>query len=89
MESIVKVGDTIPDIQEGLNAGIWSIELAKTGNEMGMTEAEIDALDPVVRSEKLERARKRMHQTGAHYVVDSVGDVPPLIDQRLAAGERP
>jgi phosphonoacetaldehyde hydrolase len=33
-----------------------------------------------------------MHQTGAHYVVDSIADVPPLLDQinaHLADGERP
>ncbi len=91
-EAFVKVGDTLPDIEEGLNAGMWTAGLAKTGNEMGLTEAEIAALAPDAREEKLERARKRMRQTGAHFVVDSIGDVPPLLDEinaRLAAGERP
>src|SRR5207249_702218 len=41
MEAMVKVGDTLPDIEEGLNAGMWTIGLAKTGNEMGLTESEI------------------------------------------------
>ena len=92
MEAMVKIGDTLPDIEEGLNAGIWTIGLAKTGNEMGMTAAQIEALEPDVRQSKLARAYKRMHQTGAHYVVDSIADVPPVLDainQRLTAGERP
>ena len=92
LEAFVKIGDTLPDIEEGLNAGMWTVGLAKTGNEMGLTEAQIAALSPEARDEKLERARKRMRQTGAHFVVDSVGDVPPLLDEinaRLAAGERP
>ena len=92
MEAIVKVGDTVPDIYEGINAGMWAIGLAKTGNEMGMTEAEIDALDPEIRERKLERAYTRLAQAGAHYVVDGIGDVPPLLDDinaRLARGERP
>jgi phosphonoacetaldehyde hydrolase len=92
MEAFVKVGDTLPDIEEGLNAGMWTVGLAKTGNEIGLTEQEIAALDPESRSARLERAYKRMHQTGAHYVVDSIADVPPLIEQinaRLANGERP
>jgi len=42
MEAFVKVGDTLPDIEEGLNAGMWTIGLAETGNEMGLTEAQID-----------------------------------------------
>ena len=92
MEAFVKVGDTLPDIAEGLNAGMWTIGLAKTGNEMGMTEAEIEMSEPEVRSAKLERAYQRMYHAGAHYVVDGIGDTPPLIDEinaRLARGERP
>jgi phosphonoacetaldehyde hydrolase len=92
MEAFVKVGDTLPDIEEGLNAGMWTVGLARTGNEMGLTEPEIAALDPETRASRLARAYKRMSQTGAHYVVDSIADVPPLlddIDARLARGERP
>ena len=92
LEACVKIGDTLPDIEEGLNASMWTIGLAKTGNEMGLTEKEIGALDPEVRQAKLARAYKRMQQTGAHYVVDSIADVVPILDDlnaRLAACERP
>ena len=92
MEAFVKIGDTLPDISEGLNAGMWTIGLAKTGNEMGLTESEIAALDPNVRESKLARAYQRMYQTGAHYVVDGIADILPILDdinQRLAGGERP
>ncbi len=92
MEAVVKIGDTLPDIEEGLNAGMWTIGLAKSGNEIGLTESEVAALDPQTRQTKLDRAYKRMLQTGAHFVVDSIADVVPLLDQinsRLAAGERP
>lgn len=92
MEAIVKVGDTLPDIHEGLNAGMWSIGLAKTGNEMGMSLAEIARLAPDDYRRRLERAYARMRAAGAHYVVDGLADVPPLlddIDARLARGERP
>jgi phosphonoacetaldehyde hydrolase len=92
MEAFVKVGDTLPDIEEGLNAGMWTIGLAKTGNEMGLPEKEIAALDPEVRSARLARAYKRMQQTGAHYVVDGISEVASLLDQinaRLARGDRP
>jgi phosphonoacetaldehyde hydrolase len=91
-ESVVKVGDTLPDIEEGLSAGMWTIGLAKTGNEIGLNEDEIAALDPEVYEARLARAYKRMQQTGAHYVVDSISDVSPFLDDinaRLARGERP
>ncbi len=91
-EACVKVDDTLPGIDEGLNAAMWTIGLAKTGTEIGLNKEEIDALEPDVLQAKLDRAYKRMHQTGAHYVVDGIWDVPAVLDDinaRLARGERP
>jgi phosphonoacetaldehyde hydrolase len=92
MESIVKIGDTLPDIWEGLNAGMWTIGLAKTGNEMGLTLKEIDELDPETCERRLKRAYDRLAQAGAHYVVDAISDVEPLLDEiqtRLSRGDKP
>ena len=92
MESIVKIGDTLPDIGEGLNAGMWTIGLAKTGNEIGLNEAEIDALPPDDYDRLIDRAYLRMNQAGAHYVVDGIADALPCLDaieSRLARGEKP
>lgn len=92
MEAIVKVGDTLPDIEEGLNAGMWTIGLAKTGNELGLNEAEVAKLAPDTLKARLATATQRMAQTGAHYVVDGIANVPAVLDDiqsRLARGERP
>jgi len=92
MESIVKIGDTLPDISEGLNAGMWTIGLAKTGNEMGLTEQEIDELEPDTRARRLKRASDRLAQAGAHYVVDGISDLEPVLDEiqaRLSRAEKP
>lgn len=92
MEAIVKIGDTLPDIEEGLNAGMWTIGLAKTGNEVGLNVQEIEALTPDDLERRLTRARKRMSQAGAHYVVDGIWGCDAIIDDvntRLARGEKP
>lgn len=92
MEACVKIGDTLPDIDEGLNAGMWTIGLAKSGNEVGLNEREIAELPAAELQRRLERAYQRMHQSGAHYVVDTVAEVLPVIDQiqkQLDLGERP
>ena len=60
--------------------------------EVGLNEEEIAALDAEVLERKLTRARDRMAMAGAHYVVDSIGDIMPCIDDinaRMARGERP
>jgi phosphonoacetaldehyde hydrolase len=92
MEAIVKIGDTLPDIDEGLNAGMWTIGLAKTGNELGLTEKQVAEEDPAAVATKLARAYQRMSHAGAHYVVDGIADVMPALDDihaRLARRERP
>lgn len=91
-EACVKIGDTLPDIYEGLNAGMWTIGLILCGNEAGLPENELNALNEAERDEIRARGRKRFLDAGAHYVVDSIGDTPPIIDEinaRLANGERP
>jgi phosphonoacetaldehyde hydrolase len=92
MSAIVKIGDTIPDIHEGLNAGMWTIAVAATGNELGLSQTEAEALPAGEREQRIARAHERLHSAGAHYVVDGISDVPLLLDQieaRLAQGERP
>ncbi|MBN1345230.1 MAG: phosphonoacetaldehyde hydrolase, partial [Phycisphaerae bacterium] len=70
-EAVVKIDDTTPGIGEGLNAGTWTVGLSKTGNEVGLTAAEIDALSPDVRQRKLARADMNLRQAGAHFVIES------------------
>merc|ERR1712083_1090797 len=40
-QAVVKVDDSGPGIIAGLNAGCWTVGIAKTGNYVGMTEAEM------------------------------------------------
>lgn len=90
--AVVAIGDTRPDVEAGINAGVWTIALAKTGNEVGLTQAEVDALTPTELQDRLHRAYERLASSGAHYVVDTIADVLPVlaeIDQRLARGEQP
>lgn len=92
LQAIVKIGDTAIDIEEGRNAGCWTVGLALTGNEIGLSRAEWAALSASEAQTRLDAARRRLYDVGAHYVIDSLSDVPPIIDAietRLSAGERP
>lgn len=92
VQAAVKIGDTPFDVAEGLNAGMWTIALAVTGNEVGLTEAEWTAL-PTDRQVQLRRAAAdRLRDAGAHEVVDGIADVPAAIERiqaRIAAGDAP
>lgn len=92
MSAIVKIGDTVPDVQEGQNAGMWTVAVAATGNETGLPEAELAALPPAEARRLVEAARQRLGQAGADYVLDGIGEIGPVledIEARLARGELP
>jgi phosphonoacetaldehyde hydrolase len=90
--TMVKIGDTPSDIAEGLNAGMWTIGITRTGNEVGMTAAGWEEASGTEKADALEQAAGRLRQAGAHYLAESVADCVGILDQidaRLRAGERP
>ena len=90
--AVVKVDDTKPGIAEGLNAGTWTIGLSRTGNEVGLNERELAALPEEEVQRRVARAADGLAAVGAHYVVESIADVPAIIDEielRLKMGDRP
>jgi phosphonoacetaldehyde hydrolase len=90
MAAIVKVGDTLADIHEGLNAGCWSVGVAATGNLVGLSEREFGALLPAEREERLNSARAELARAGAHFVVDHLAEIDAVLDEidlLLKAGE--
>ena len=92
VEACVKVDDTVPGVEEGLNAGMWTIGLAVSGNEVGLSLKEWKRLSKAEKEEKRVRAHRRMAQAGAHYTVDTIAEMMPCIDDietRIRRGERP
>lgn len=92
MESIVKIGDTYADIDEGLNAGMWTIGISRSGNELGLSEQEVLDLTYAELAPRLHSIESKMRQRGAHFVARSVGECMPIIETinaRLARGEQP
>jgi phosphonoacetaldehyde hydrolase len=90
--SIVKIGDTVPDIEEGRNAGAWSIGVTETGSEIGLDLDDWRSLPETERMRRSRDAREKLLRAGAHAVVRSVAELPGLIDElnsRLRRGERP
>jgi len=92
MEACVKVGDTLVDIAEGLNAGMWTVGVTKTGNELGLTRAEAEAVPAKELASRLQTASDHLLRAGAHYTVEEVAQLPAIITEigeRLTRGERP
>jgi phosphonoacetaldehyde hydrolase len=90
--AVVKVGDTTADIEEGLNAGTWTVGITRTGNYVGLDLDELTALPDEEKAELILRAADKLRDSGAHYLIGSIADLPPVLDEieiRLALGHRP
>lgn len=90
--ALVKVDDTAPGIGEGRSAGTWTVGVTASGNEVGLSWDDWSALDAAARAEATAKAARVLREAGAHYLIETVADLLPVIDdvaRRLAAGETP
>ncbi len=89
---VVNVGDTVVDMETSANAGVWAIGVSRTGNLCGLSQPEFARLEDEDGVNLVAAARRSLLAAGAHYVVESVAELPPVIDavdDRLRRGESP
>jgi len=79
--SVVKIGDTIPDIEEGRNAGVWSLGVTTTGSEVGLTPTEWNTLSAKDQQTKRVAAETKLRNAGAHAIMESIAELPAWIRQ--------
>ena len=93
IDTVVKVDDTVGGVGEGLNAGCWTVGVARYSNYM-----DIDCLEDEEKltekdiQYKLSKSTKILKESGAHYVVDDITALPWIIDDincKLRNGEKP
>lgn len=76
---VIKVDDTEPGIAEGVAAGCITVAVTLSGNHAGLTAREMAALSEARRNEIRRRARAALKAAGAMHVIDTVADLPSLI----------
>ena len=87
----VKIGDTVIDIEEGKNAGMWTIGLTRTGNLIGLDREQWEQLPETEQEVRLSRAKKTLLEAGADFVAEdlaSCGEALAAIEKHLRNGER-
>lgn len=89
MEAMVKIGDTISDIEEGLNAGMWTVGVSQTGNELGLSQHEVETLPGEKLGKKLSDIEQKFKDSGANFVIHGIWDLFQVIEsinERLTQG---
>ncbi len=88
----VKVDDAVVGLGEGLEAGAWTVGLSASGNGVGLDRGALAMLPQAERAARIEASARALRQAGAHYVIESVAELPPVladIETRIRRGERP
>ncbi|RMF40904.1 MAG: phosphonoacetaldehyde hydrolase [Alphaproteobacteria bacterium] len=93
VKSVVKCDDTVSGIGEAQNAGCWGVGLVRYSNYMNINSLEeAESLPEEEIARRMARTRDILVKAGAHYVIDSLVDLPAVIadiNARLARGEKP
>ncbi|TDI56746.1 MAG: phosphonoacetaldehyde hydrolase [Alphaproteobacteria bacterium] len=93
IQSVIKVDDTISGIGEALEAGCWGVGVSLYSNYMDIDSlAHAESLSDEEMARRLDHTNEILQKAGAHYVIDSLTDIEPVIEdvnRRLARGERP
>lgn len=79
--AVIKVDDTTPGIAEGVAAGCLTVGVLLTGNEAGLTADELAALSEDDKAAIRARVSEKLLAAGADYVIDSVADLPDLVER--------
>lgn len=80
LDRVVKVGDTIEDIKEGARAKVWTVGVVIGGSMLGLTEDEVNNTPGEALKIKTESIKKEMLQAGANFVIDTIAELPEIIE---------
>lgn len=78
---IVAVDDTPVGIEAARNGGMWAVAVSRTGNALGLSEREVAALEEGELARRLESIGEDFRRVGAHFVIESVADLPAVLDE--------
>lgn len=93
IHSVVKVDDTTSGVGEALEAGCWGVGVSLYSNYMDINSLEeAEKMSKEEMQARNEKSKDILTKYGAHYVIDTLVDLPGVIDDinaRLARGEKP
>ena len=79
VRNVVKVGDTISDVKEGVNAGVWTVGVVEGSSELGLSQEEFEALTPQEREAACRKVEESFREAGAQFVIRNLSQLPELI----------
>lgn len=79
VDQVIKVGDTVSDIKEGKNAGVYTVGVIEGSSEMGLSETEYEMLSEAEKEEQIARVKEKFLKAGADAVIRNMKELTDLI----------
>ena len=91
-KSVIKVDDTVSGIEEGINAGCWTVGVYKYGNYVNLSSVEeASYMNKNALKHKEEASKNKLLETGADFVIPDISyldGVVEIINSKLKNNER-
>lgn len=90
--AVIKIGDTVADVEEANNAGVWSVAVVESSSLIGKTQKELKALARREHSLIIKGAYTKLYEAGAHFIIRNLTELDEVleqIDERLMNGQTP
>ncbi|WP_062196880.1 phosphonoacetaldehyde hydrolase [Massilibacterium senegalense] len=81
MNTMIKVGDTVSDMKEGRNAGMWTVGVILGSSELGLSEKEVKEMDKAELEKKIQVVRERLLAAGAHFTILELRELEGIMAQ--------
>jgi len=78
---VIKVGDTVSDVKEGVCAGVISVGVLEGSSELGYSQEEYSSLTEEERENAKRQAGEKFMEAEADYVIEHLGQLTDLIDR--------
>lgn len=82
VHAVAKVGDTVADIKEAKNAGVFAVGIVEGSSVMGLSEDEYTALSPVKKEKEIERVVDVYKKAGADAVILNMSELIGVIENQ-------
>ncbi|KGX94018.1 phosphonoacetaldehyde hydrolase [Pontibacillus halophilus JSM 076056 = DSM 19796] len=81
MSSMVKVGDTVSDMKEGVHAGMWTVGVVLGSSTLGLSKDDVARLDETTLEAHIQEARRRLVEAGADYVIRDMSELMGILHE--------
>ncbi|CAJ1197337.1 phosphonoacetaldehyde hydrolase [Companilactobacillus nantensis] len=79
-KKIIKVGDTLVDVDEGQNAGVKTVGIVEGSSLMGLSQIEFDELSIEEQISKRNDVKRKFESVNTDFVIDNIFDLVQIIE---------